>query len=417
MRKTIAIIALLIAMCFVLTSCGGFTSWGDEEVKQIDRIDKHTDVNGVVYMDIYYVDEETPVSIALPSGADGTSISFSAKYDEDNRKTVITVSFSNGSPDQTFEINDGQSINNVTIEKELGIEYLYFWCDGKAVSNIPLDYIKGKDGATWLTGTEAPTDSVGKNGDFFLDTSKFDVYIKKQDVWGTVGNLTGVGIDKIETYSPVDDNGVTIENYGVKITYTDPTWEPTIVLCPGITAINLNFSDDEKQFVFEVTLSNGIVDENGVPQTYTKEFPIDRFPRWDSGKTYPGSDDGIVGDFYFYEPTQTILQKKDSGWITIISFSELLNKENETVTITFNALGGKMSIPGFTNPTSSSTVEIAKGSFVNASQIPIPTKEGYTFGGWYTVSVPNLLINGMFTDMVSVSENITLYAYWIEVTP
>lgn len=35
---------------------------------------------------------------------------------------------------------------------------------------------KGADGATWLTGTAVPTTSQGKDGDFFLNTSNFDVY-------------------------------------------------------------------------------------------------------------------------------------------------------------------------------------------------------------------------------------------------
>ena len=49
MRKTIPLIALLIAMCFILTACGSFVEWGDEEVKQIEKIDKHTDKDGVCY--------------------------------------------------------------------------------------------------------------------------------------------------------------------------------------------------------------------------------------------------------------------------------------------------------------------------------------------------------------------------------
>ena len=409
MRKTIPLIALLIAMCFILTACGSFMEWGDEEEKQIERIDKHTDANGVVYMDIYFVGEETPQSIPLPSGADGTSISFDATYNNDERKTVVTVSFSDGSADQTFDIKDGQSITSVSIsEGEIGIgDVLCFYCGNDLVGEIPMSQIRGKDGATWLTGTSAPDNAVGKDGDFFLNTDKFDVYIKKGETWTTVGNLTGAGIDKIETYESADGSGI-------KITYNEQSgWEPTIVLCPGITDINLKLSEDKKQFVFEVVLSNGIVDENGVAQTFSKEFAIARFPQWESGTNFPSENDGIIGDFYFYEPTQTILHKKSTGWVTIISFNELLNQENDKVNVTFDALGGKMAITGFTNPTEKYEMTVTKGSFVHADLIPIPTKDGFTFGGWYTVPDPNPLVNGRFTDMVPVSQNITLYAYWI----
>lgn len=402
MRKTIFLIALLIAMCFILTACGGFTSWGDAD-KIIEDI-KGVTLDGIDYMAIYYADETEPTLIPLPKGVDGTSVNIDSHYDKDNRKTIVTVSFSNGATPEVFEVKDGESITKASIENELGKDFVVFWCGPEVVGSFPLDDIKGKDGATWLNGITAPADSIGKNGDFFLDTVKFDVYIKKSDTWEPVGNLTGVGIDKIETYESAEGNGV-------RISYTDPTWEPTIVLCPGIVDIDLELDGDS--FVFVVTLSNGIVDENGVTQTTQKSFPISRFPKWDSGIDYPSNEDGIVGDFYFYEPTQTIMQKKESGWTTVISFSEILNQENKTVTITFNSLGGKMTIPGFINPTSEYTMETAKGSFVNASSIPIPTKEGYTFAGWYTVPAPNPLINGMFTDMVPVSQNITLYAYWI----
>ncbi|MBQ9125608.1 MAG: hypothetical protein IJY13_03005, partial [Clostridia bacterium] len=143
MRKTIPLIALLIAMCFILTACGSFMEWGNEEEKQIERIDKHTDANGVVYMDIYFVGEETPQSIPLPSGADGTSISFDATYNNDERKTVVTVSFSDGSPDQTFDVKDGQSITSVSIsEGEIGIgDVLCFYCGNDLVGEIPMSQI------------------------------------------------------------------------------------------------------------------------------------------------------------------------------------------------------------------------------------------------------------------------------------
>ena len=44
-------------------------------------------------------------------------------------------------------------------------------------------------------------------------------------------------------------------------------------------------------------------------------------------------------------------------------------------------------------------------------------KDGFTFMGWYTVPNPNPLVNGQFTDMVPVTDDITLYAYWVANTP
>lgn len=49
---------------------------------------------------------------------------------------------------------------------------------------------KGVDGATWLFGSTAPT-TQGKAGDFYLNTSSFDVYSKATGSWVLSGNIKG----------------------------------------------------------------------------------------------------------------------------------------------------------------------------------------------------------------------------------
>ena len=49
---------------------------------------------------------------------------------------------------------------------------------------------KGADGATWVTGTVAPS-TQGKTGDFYLNTSNFDVYSKATGSWVKTGNIKG----------------------------------------------------------------------------------------------------------------------------------------------------------------------------------------------------------------------------------
>lgn len=50
----------------------------------------------------------------------------------------------------------------------------------------------GGDGIAWLTGSGAPNNSHGNDGDFYLDTSNGDYYLKVSGVWGSPeGNLTG----------------------------------------------------------------------------------------------------------------------------------------------------------------------------------------------------------------------------------
>lgn len=48
----------------------------------------------------------------------------------------------------------------------------------------------GEDGAAWLTGTSAPS-AQGVDGDFYLNTSNWDVYQKASGTWTKTGNIKG----------------------------------------------------------------------------------------------------------------------------------------------------------------------------------------------------------------------------------
>lgn len=43
----------------------------------------------------------------------------------------------------------------------------------------------------WRDGTGAPSDSLGANGDYYLDSDTGDVYLKSADVYGVVSNIQG----------------------------------------------------------------------------------------------------------------------------------------------------------------------------------------------------------------------------------
>jgi hypothetical protein len=51
--------------------------------------------------------------------------------------------------------------------------------------------IKGADGTTLLSGTTNPTSSEGKNGDTFVNTITWDVFVKSGGNWTKVGNVMG----------------------------------------------------------------------------------------------------------------------------------------------------------------------------------------------------------------------------------
>ena len=49
----------------------------------------------------------------------------------------------------------------------------------------------GEDGSVWLTGNGAPTSTLGKEGDMYLNTSNGDVYQKGADGWTKITNIKG----------------------------------------------------------------------------------------------------------------------------------------------------------------------------------------------------------------------------------
>ena len=49
----------------------------------------------------------------------------------------------------------------------------------------------GEDGSVWLTGSGAPTSTLGKEGDMYLNTSNGDVYQKEADGWKLKMNIQG----------------------------------------------------------------------------------------------------------------------------------------------------------------------------------------------------------------------------------
>ena len=50
---------------------------------------------------------------------------------------------------------------------------------------------KGEDGYSFLTGEGTPDNSLGKNGDTYLDILNFDLYKKDYNIWNKITNLNG----------------------------------------------------------------------------------------------------------------------------------------------------------------------------------------------------------------------------------
>ena len=67
-------------------------------------------------------------------------------------------------------------------------------CSSNADSSVSVEPIvgeKGEDGKSVLTGKGAPTDSLGTDGDSYIDLDTYDFYSKKEGAWTKVGNIKG----------------------------------------------------------------------------------------------------------------------------------------------------------------------------------------------------------------------------------
>lgn len=49
----------------------------------------------------------------------------------------------------------------------------------------------GKDGTAWLTGSEVPTAQTGKDGDFYINLTTGELYLKESGEWSNIGNIRG----------------------------------------------------------------------------------------------------------------------------------------------------------------------------------------------------------------------------------
>lgn len=104
--------------------------------------------------------------------------------------TVRIGTVSTGAPGTQAAVNNGgtetDAVLNITIPR--GGD----GANGKDGSNGKdgAPGAKGADGATWLFGTAAPT-TQGKTGDFYINTTTYDVYSKATGAWVKTGNIKG----------------------------------------------------------------------------------------------------------------------------------------------------------------------------------------------------------------------------------
>ena len=373
MRKSIIkrAVSLLCLGCILvsvmaMSGCGSFFA---EEELIISSVEHKKLEDGSVQITISYVDDvKAPDVFVLPKGetgdegAEGNGIaSIVPTYDDENRKTVLTVNYTDETT-ETFEVPYGVSIAEIQGPFEDKIaEKLY----------IQLLYTNG-------------------------DVSE-PIYIEKPK--------DGVGIKNIETVDNEDGSKYVI------ITLTDDRkigekeTDRIIIPAPergvGVADITTGYNESGTQYYLEVTYTD--------PDMEKDYFWFDRPTAWFSGQGTPDSSLGIIGDLYFDTLYSRIYAKTENGWLLKTMFTHDL--ESCIVTFYYNYEDNGQE--------GAESVTIKKGYHLAGSgyDVPVPTREGYTFAGWYTSRNPNLTVAGGFTDLTVVYNNMSLYARWEPINP
>lgn len=334
-------------------------------------------------------------------GDDGYTISsHEVSFDNNTGTTTVTIKFSDDTLDpMIITIPSGNGIDSIVpsvkdTEVVLTIKYTDKSKEDTVIS-IPL--INGKDGK----GIEEIKVDENDNGDMILKftytdgTTSPDLIIPK--------GKDGVGIKSIVPAFNEATNTTT-----VTITFTDDFMAPVVFTIEngvGIKSITYNEANSTvSEYSLTVTYNNGETSEILLPRPQST--------KWYRGASEPSSSLGNVGDFYLNIATGNVYYKMSiDHWEYQFSMkgdsSSGGSTQVEYATVLFDPNGGE--INGSTALAYESTVV---GKTLDLSVIPLPTRSGFTFSGWYTTSSfnPNA---GKITDLTPIlNKNLTVYAWW-----
>ena len=364
--KKILSFLLLCVISLGIVSCDGFAKDTDEFLKILSF--EVQEIDGENKLVIKYVDEEkADTIISIPKSEAGNGIAkVESKQSDDGQKTIVTIKYTNPEvTDSIIEIPNGVSVEEITYETKDGVtKMLVYYSNGK-VDEYPV--IKGED---------------GKNG---------------------------IGIKRIEHMVNPD------LSVSITIVYdTDPESSYALTIpAPqqgedgkGIDAMGVE--DKETEYVINVTYSDGTSDS----------FPLTKpeISAWHKVNGKPGDEFGKDGDFAFDVRNDVIYSKTGGTWgDPIVDFSTTVIRHTIKFDLNDTSDGGPAAnMPSINMPL---TYTAIKGTYFsttgngNPKSIPVPTRNGYIFKGWYLDRYPTA-VNAPFTDMTAIMDNMELYAVW-----
>ena len=246
-------------------------------------------------------------------------------------------------------------------------------------SEIKAEGKDGLDGNTILNGTNNPTNDLGKDGDFYINTSNWDVFLKENGEWISKGCLKGYAGVGIKTIEKTGSEG-NVDIY--TITYSDGTTTNFSVTngADGEQGIQGEPGKDGHTPIIEIG-------ENG-------HWIIDKVDTGISAIGKDGEDGKSAYELYLEENPEYTGTLSD--WIDDLVSGKLY----KTFRVEFDCNGGylDMDIP----------YNYEAGSVI--LQLPVPKhSKDRTFLGWYTGSTIN---DKKVSNYDPIYSDITLVARW-----
>lgn len=178
-----------------------FGEKGDDG-KGIKEVNIDTLENGDISIQFVYTDESVGEPIIIPKGKDGNgirNIQFSHNDLTNSTDIVIIFTDQNMAP-VMYSIPDGKDgIGIVSIEysEEYSDENNYClvvtYSDGYVTNRSDSIYIPRPKSTVWYSGSSNPSNTIGKEGDFYLNEINGNIYKKVNGVWVYLFSLSGAG--------------------------------------------------------------------------------------------------------------------------------------------------------------------------------------------------------------------------------
>lgn len=274
--------------------------------------------------------------------------------------------------------------------------------------------IDGIDGATWIVGIGTPTIAIGANGDLYLETKTFNIYLKKENAWEILGNIKGE--DSIHANEVLnvkfDVNGGTMpEGYlsSISVDYG------SVLDLPIPT---------RKDYAFGGWWT-GFTSNDGQYTTVTPVMNnITLYAKWNINKSYTihfeCNGGNPISDMKYYadEKIECLIEpsKYDysfSGWY----YDKSLTKNvayplTLTSDITLYASWSVATYKLTYQTNGGNEIDDVYATAGTEIELPIPNKSNYVFDGWYKDSSLKIKAN----EKIELHNSQTLYAKWIDET-